>query len=227
MPLINVEVKGNLLDRSILELPDNTGSTVNYDICSNSILNTSEVVCYRGSSGPQFSDEIIGNYWGTTNSATIEDLIYHDGDQSNGAFKPFFEFLPVLQNRHEETVKFYADTDILGDQDEDGLLGFQELISYSTSPILQDSDTDGVIDGVEITDGSNPSVFEINHFQIHSATHLSWASGSGVVYNVQHNANLNSNIWTTIPDPIVGNGSNSTFNIEEDNLPQFYRIIRN
>jgi len=226
-PLISVNVTENLLDQSILELPDFTGSAIDYNIASNSFLNASEVICYRGSSGPMFDDDITHNFWGTTNATTIEDLIYHDGDQTPGQIIPFFPFIPSLQNPPDKTVKFYENIDMLNDQDGDGLKGFQEIVSFNTSPKIKDSDNDGVEDGDEVNNGSNPALFEINDFKIESGTNLSWASGSGVVYQVQYTTDLNSNSWITSPFLISGNGSNTTINVDTAAPSRFYRVIRN
>jgi hypothetical protein len=89
----------------------------------------------------EIAEDIVAqnNYWGTTNVAEIETMIW---DENDDPLLGTVTFQPFLTSPD-------TDRDGLRD-DEEGVLG--------TDPDVMDSDNDGLIDGLEIEHGANPLV---------------------------------------------------------------------
>lgn len=63
------------------------------------------------------------------------------------------------------------------------------------------------------------------NLNIHTAVELEWPSVSGLVYQVQWNTNLSTNVWHDLGDTIIGDGTtNHVFDSTKHAPKKFYRI---
>ena len=63
------------------------------------------------------------------------------------------------------------------------------------------------------------------NLNIHTAVELEWPAVSGLVYQVQWNTNLATNVWHNLGGPIIGDGTtNHVFDSTKHTPQKFYRI---
>ena len=64
------------------------------------------------------------------------------------------------------------------------------------------------------------------NLKIHTAVELEWPAVSGLVYQIQWNTNLATNVWHNLGDSIIGDGTtNRVFDSTQHTPQKFYRII--
>ena len=94
------------------------------------------------------------------------------------------------------------------DTDGDGLSDWAEISTYSTDPNKADTDGDGFWDLAEITADKSPTNANDNPdaaMEIRTAVEVTLYSKVGTIYQVEWSEDLN--VWTPLPEIIIGDGN--------------------
>ena len=109
------------------------------------------------------------------------------------------------------------------DSDADGLSDWTEISIYSTDPNKADTDGDGFWDLAEITAGKSPTNANDNPdaaMEIRTAVEVTLYSKVGTNYQVEWSEDLN--VWTPLPEVIIGDGNPVTKFYSTRAIPRRY-----
>jgi len=125
-----------------------------------------------------------------------------------------------------------------GDTDNDGIIDgretntgiFVSTTNTGTNPFNADSDGDGFSDQFEVNSNFDPTSASDTPDAltiIRTAVEVDIYAADGGVYRVEHTEDLDSNIWTTVEDGIIGNGVviHRLYSAREHSR-RFFRVVR-
>ena len=125
-----------------------------------------------------------------------------------------------------------------GDTDSDGIIDGREtntgiyvaVADTGTNPFVTDTDGDGFTDKFEVDASYDPTSASDTPDAltvIRTALEIDIYAADGGVYRVEHTEDLDSNIWTTVEDGIIGNGEiiHRLYSAREHSR-RFFRVVR-